>query len=68
MKPQQGSPKAAKTTPHQTAPHKAQTGAMLPPQLRGRSNIVTEDVDRLFVKKSAAAPGKSGIEMDTTPS
>lgn len=28
---------------------------LLPPQLQGRSNIVTEDLDRLFVKKAKAS-------------
>ncbi|KAM1263501.1 hypothetical protein ACFX15_027969 [Malus domestica] len=28
-------------------------GLLVPPQLRGRSNIVTEDVGKLFVKKQA---------------
>ncbi|XP_021887440.1 uncharacterized protein LOC110806809 isoform X1 [Carica papaya] len=32
------------------------SGMLLPPQLRGRSNIVTEDIGRLFVKKHADNP------------
>ena len=67
MQSQQGSPKTAKASHNQIAPHKVQTGAkmaLLPPQLRGRSNIVTEDVERLNVNK---APGKPSAEKDTTP-
>eukprot|EP00897_Mesotaenium_endlicherianum_P005987 jgi/Mesen1/5416/ME000269S04554 len=36
--------------PHRRRPDTAQ-GALLPPQLRGRSNVATEDLDRLFVRK-----------------
>lgn len=30
-------------------------GAMLPPQLRGRSNVVTEDLERMGLRKSKAS-------------
>lgn len=29
-------------------------GLLIPPQLRGRSNVVTEDIDKLFVRKKKA--------------
>ncbi|KAH7352901.1 hypothetical protein KP509_19G069300 [Ceratopteris richardii] len=36
--------------PSRTIPDTA-GGALLPPQLRGRSNVATEDLDRLFTKR-----------------
>ena len=63
MRPQQGQAKAARASSSQHRPHKAEAGpsgsginrALLPPQLRGRSNVVTEDVDKLFAKRRSAA-------------
>ncbi|KGN51124.1 uncharacterized protein LOC101221543 isoform X3 [Cucumis sativus] len=47
--------------PRSSLPHSKNvpdtSGALLvPPQLTGRSNIVTEDISKLFVKKSAKPP------------
>ncbi|XP_062115599.1 uncharacterized protein LOC133829812 isoform X2 [Humulus lupulus] len=33
-------------------------GILVPPQLRGRSNVVTEDINKLFVKKHAEPSSK----------
>ncbi|CAN1132496.1 hypothetical protein LINPERHAP2_LOCUS7063 [Linum perenne] len=34
------------------------SGMLVPPQLRGRSNVVTEDIGRLFVKGPAASSSR----------
>ncbi|CAI0423101.1 unnamed protein product [Linum tenue] len=34
------------------------SGVLVPPQLRGRSNVVTEDVGKLFVKRPASSPSQ----------
>ncbi|KAK1317051.1 hypothetical protein QJS10_CPA05g00742 [Acorus calamus] len=31
-------------------------GALVPPQLKGRSNVVTEDINKLFVRRKSADP------------
>uniref|UniRef100_A0A803P8Y9 Uncharacterized protein n=1 Tax=Cannabis sativa TaxID=3483 RepID=A0A803P8Y9_CANSA len=33
-------------------------GILVPPQLRGRSNVVTEDINKLFVKKQVEPSSK----------
>eukprot|EP00252_Welwitschia_mirabilis_P026152 TRINITY_DN8443_c0_g1_i1.p1 TRINITY_DN8443_c0_g1~~TRINITY_DN8443_c0_g1_i1.p1 ORF type:complete len:160 (+),score=28.84 TRINITY_DN8443_c0_g1_i1:237-716(+) len=38
--------------PSSKVPPDTISGRLIPPQLKGRSNIVTEDIDRLFVKRS----------------
>ncbi|XVE99888.1 hypothetical protein REPUB_Repub03eG0240100 [Reevesia pubescens] len=41
--------------PHSKSVPDTGGGALLPPQLRGRSNVVTEDISRLFVGRHAVA-------------
>lgn len=39
------------SVPHSKNIPDTSAGQLVPPQLRGRSNVVTEDISRLFVKK-----------------
>eukprot|EP00195_Chlamydomonas_chlamydogama_P007949 CAMPEP_0202897540 /NCGR_PEP_ID=MMETSP1392-20130828/6277_1 /ASSEMBLY_ACC=CAM_ASM_000868 /TAXON_ID=225041 /ORGANISM="Chlamydomonas chlamydogama, Strain SAG 11-48b" /LENGTH=174 /DNA_ID=CAMNT_0049583213 /DNA_START=32 /DNA_END=556 /DNA_ORIENTATION=- len=69
--PGQGPAKIAKGgSPQQQGPHtrsSSGSSALLPPQLRGRSNVVTEDLDRLFTKRKApgAATGAGSPAQPT---
>uniref|UniRef100_A0A383V561 Uncharacterized protein n=1 Tax=Tetradesmus obliquus TaxID=3088 RepID=A0A383V561_TETOB len=49
-------PKASRQAPAARPAAKPAAAALLPPQLKGRSNVVTEDIDRLFLKRQ---PGSS---------
>ncbi|KAG1660038.1 hypothetical protein FOA52_010023 [Chlamydomonas sp. UWO 241] len=55
----QGATKSAKGPAAKGPGMAAKSGSpmLLPPQLRGRSNVVTEDVDRLFTQRAKQAPG-----------
>ncbi|KAK8542291.1 hypothetical protein V6N13_137134 [Hibiscus sabdariffa] len=49
--------------PRATLPHSKNVpdiggGTLVPPQLRGRSNVVTEDISKLFVSRHAVAQPK----------
>ncbi|PON37974.1 hypothetical protein TorRG33x02_346200 [Trema orientale] len=46
------------TLPHSKNVPDTVRGLLVPPQLSGRSNIVTEDINRLFVKKQAEPSSK----------
>ncbi|KAK9806369.1 hypothetical protein WJX72_011795 [[Myrmecia] bisecta] len=48
-RPMQAAQRTGKSPPGRAAV--APSGLLLPPQLRGRSNVVTEDLDRLFAQK-----------------
>ncbi|KAG5539136.1 hypothetical protein RHGRI_019630 [Rhododendron griersonianum] len=39
--------------PHQKSIPDTVAGLLVPPQLRGRSNVVTEDIGKLFVRRNA---------------
>ncbi|XVF24239.1 hypothetical protein REPUB_Repub13aG0110600 [Reevesia pubescens] len=43
------------TIPHSKSVPDTGGGALVPPQLRGRSNVVTEDISKLFVSRNAVA-------------
>ncbi|XP_022764922.1 uncharacterized protein LOC111310074 [Durio zibethinus] len=43
------------TIPHSKSVHDTEGGALIPPQLKGRSNVVTEDIGKLFVSRHAVA-------------
>ncbi|KAK8531734.1 hypothetical protein V6N13_131093 [Hibiscus sabdariffa] len=54
--------------PRATLPHSKNVpdtggGTLVPPQLRGRSNVVTEDISKLFVSRNAVAQPK-GPEIE----
>lgn len=38
-------------------------GLLIPPQLRGRSNVVTEDIEKLFVRKNKAQDDNGGESL-----
>lgn len=38
-------------------------GLLIPPQLRGRSNVVTEDIEKLFVRKKKAQDDNGGESL-----
>lgn len=64
LRPGQQQPPKAQKGPAGGRPSRGGAGALVPPQLRGRANVVTEDLDRLFTKKaksppSAAAPSSA---------
>ncbi|XP_057838352.2 uncharacterized protein LOC131048413 [Cryptomeria japonica] len=40
-------------------PSDASGGVLIPPQLRGRSNVVTEDIDKLFVRRKRTEDDRS---------
>ncbi|KAJ8573618.1 hypothetical protein K7X08_010129 [Anisodus acutangulus] len=42
------------TLPHMKNVPETGAGLLLPPQLTGRSNVVTEDITKLFVKKASS--------------
>ncbi|PON74348.1 hypothetical protein PanWU01x14_051800 [Parasponia andersonii] len=46
------------TLPHSKNVPDTVRGLLVPPQLSGRSNIVTEDINRLFIKKQAEPSSK----------
>ncbi|KAL5543643.1 hypothetical protein UlMin_007427 [Ulmus minor] len=46
------------TLPHPKNVPDTSSGMLVPPQLRGRSNIVTEDISKLFVKKQVEPSSK----------
>ncbi|KAL8137378.1 hypothetical protein V2J09_003379 [Rumex salicifolius] len=46
--------------PHSKNIPDTSAGQLVPPQLRGRSNVVTEDIGRLFVKKQGQAAESKG--------
>ncbi|XWS74717.1 hypothetical protein CRYUN_Cryun01aG0021800 [Craigia yunnanensis] len=43
------------TLPHSKSVLDTGGGALVPPQLKGRSNVVTEDISKLFVSRNAVA-------------
>jgi hypothetical protein len=54
-----GAAKAARTAQLQQARGGA-NGALLPPQLRGRSNVVTEDLEKMGLKRRGGGAGGRG--------
>ncbi|PSS09958.1 Kinesin-like protein [Actinidia chinensis var. chinensis] len=45
--------------PRGNMPHSRVGGLLVPPQLKGRSNVVTEDISKLFVRKNADPSSRS---------
>ncbi|KAK6261517.1 hypothetical protein QUC31_007333 [Theobroma cacao] len=43
------------TLPHSKSVPDTEGGLFVPPQLKGRSNVVIEDISKLFVSKQAIA-------------
>lgn len=49
-------PKVARSGPNSSSVRAPSSASLVPPQLRGRSNVATEDLDKLFVNRHQRKP------------